>query len=83
VPFSLIVNANSAFLLGASSDGYDVKSGIIYGGSVCIREDSENPQGLPLEAEAGFNARAQNTTIIHQTETNIYVNLRFNFGGNR
>jgi hypothetical protein len=59
-----------------SGVNYTVRHGQGYGGSIFIKQLSDN-KTPPFETQAGFLSRAQNTSSINQTETTYFLTIRF------
>jgi hypothetical protein len=75
-PFTFGISGVSDLIFPGSTDGYSVRLGESYGGTMYLREED-------YQTELGFFTRSQNTSLVHQTENDLRLSVRIFFGGTK
>jgi hypothetical protein len=75
-PFTVGVRGMSAAVLPGSTEGYQTKVGVSYGGMFYLSQDSSKK----LETSVGFFQRRQNTSLVRLTETDLVLSVTIHLG---
>ena len=80
-PFIIGISGSYELKLPASPDGYDVKLGHQFRGSIYLNQFVD--QRSKFLTELGVRYRTQDTNVTTQSETNIFLGLTFSFGSEK
>jgi hypothetical protein len=80
---SVGVQGSAAFLGGASTDTYSVRSGSYFEGGAYLDKTWGHDGAHSLRLDIGYESSQQNTSIVHQDEQSVVssLTLRFPFLG--